>query len=174
MDAENLEVTITDALDEYEDEGSSVRDDDGTLPANRYVDRELSWLAFNQRVLELSEDQTVPLLERANFSAIFANNLDEFFMVRVAGLKRRIDTGLAVPTNIGTPPAEVYANIATKAHELQERHARGFKDDIGPALAALGQEVHALILGEDHAALSGDRLGQHGAQVGASESQGHD
>ena len=141
MEPENLDVTLTDALDEYEDEASTVRDDDGTLPADRYVDRELSWLAFNQRVLELSEDENVPLLERANFSAIFANNLDEFFMVRVAGLKRRIDTGLAVPTNIGTPPAEVYANIATKAHELQERHARGFKDDIGPALAEAGIRV---------------------------------
>ena len=98
------EIDVTDSLDEYdEDLSSSV--DDGTLPEGRYLDRELSWLAFNQRVLELAEDPDLPLLERANFLAIFSSNLDEFFMVRVAGLKRRIATGLAVPTNVGTPPA---------------------------------------------------------------------
>ena len=78
---------------------------DSQLPDNRYLDRELSWLAFNQRVLELAEDSALPVLERANFLAIFASNLDEFFMVRVAGLKRRIITGLAVPTNVGRSPA---------------------------------------------------------------------
>ncbi|MFM2384984.1 MAG: hypothetical protein RL166_858 [Actinomycetota bacterium] len=70
--------------------------DMGDLPIDRFLDRELSWLAFNRRVLELAEDPTLPLLERVNFAAIFGSNLDEFFMVRVAGLKRRIATGLAV------------------------------------------------------------------------------
>jgi len=125
----------TDSLDEVDfEESSSV--DDGTLPPDRYLDRELSWLAFNQRVLELAEDPGLPLLERANFLAIFASNLDEFFMVRVAGLKRRIATGLAVPTNIGTPPAQVLADVAARAHELQERHARAFRDSVKPALDA--------------------------------------
>src|SRR5690606_11024100 len=95
---------------------------------------EISWLAFNQRVLELAEDPELPLLERANFLAIFATNLDEFFMVRVAGLKRRIDTGLAVPTNVGRAPLEVLADISDRAHELQERHARVFRDLVKPAL----------------------------------------
>ena len=126
-------AAATDSLDEYDlDESSSV--DDGTLPQDRYLDRELSWLAFNQRVLELAEDDSLPLLERANFLAIFASNLDEFFMVRVAGLKRRITTGLAVPTNIGTAPVDVLANISVKAHELQDRHAHAFRDAVKPAL----------------------------------------
>lgn len=127
------------------DAGLSGEDDDfdelfevdaPDLPEHRYVDRELSWLAFNQRVLELAEDPNVPLLERTNFLAIFASNLDEFFMVRVAGLKRRIVTGLAVPTNVGTAPQKVLEAISEKAHELQERHARVWQDDLRPALAA--------------------------------------
>ncbi|MBU1251430.1 MAG: RNA degradosome polyphosphate kinase [Actinobacteria bacterium] len=120
-----------DFSDDY-DETTSV--DDGTLPTDRYLDRELSWLHFNQRVLELAEDPTVPLLERVNFLAIFASNLDEFFMVRVAGLKRRIVTGLAVPTNTGRVPAYVLASINSFALELQHRHARAFHDLVKPAL----------------------------------------
>ncbi len=121
-----------DLLDD--DEADPTLVDDGTLPGDRFLDRELSWLAFNQRVLELAEDDSLPLLERANFLAIFASNLDEFFMVRVAGLKRRIATGLAVPTNVGRAPGDVLADIGAKAHELQERHARAFRDLVNPAL----------------------------------------
>jgi polyphosphate kinase len=136
MDSEapaTAEIDVTESLDEYDAEESSS-EDDGTLRPDRYLDRELSWLAFNQRVLELAEDPTVPLLERANFLAIFASNLDEFFMVRVAGLKRRIETGLAVPTNIGTPPEEVLAAVSAQAHELQMRHSLAFKEHLKPAL----------------------------------------
>src|ERR1700710_2313667 len=118
--------------DDFDDESSSV--DDGTLPADRYLDRELSWLSFNQRVLELAEDENVPLLERVNFLAIFASNLDEFFMVRVAGLKRRIATGLAIPTNVGRSPTDVLSAISRIAHDLQERHAGAFGDVIKPML----------------------------------------
>ncbi|CAN5188232.1 RNA degradosome polyphosphate kinase [soil metagenome] len=130
----------TDSLDEYDLEESSS-EDDGTLPPDRYLDRELSWLAFNQRVLELAEDESLPLLERANFLAIFASNLDEFFMVRVAGLKRRILTGLAVPTNVGRIPVDVLADVSAKAHELQERHARAFRNSVKPGLDAAGIHI---------------------------------
>ena len=123
-----------DLLDDYEAEPVLV--DDGTLPHDRFLDRELSWLAFNQRVLELAEDESLPILERANFLAIFSSNLDEFFMVRVAGLKRRIATGLAVPTNVGRAPSDVLADISAKAHELQDRHARAFGELVKPALDA--------------------------------------
>ena len=141
MDADLVEPdAATDSLDEVDfEESSSV--DDGTLPPGRYLDRELSWLAFNQRVLELAEDEEVPLLERANFLAIFASNLDEFFMVRVAGLKRRIATGLAVPSNIGTPPQQVLADVAARAHELQERHSRVFRESVKPALDEAGIHI---------------------------------
>src|SRR5690606_34141327 len=81
------------------------------------------------------------LLERANFLAIFASNLDEFFMVRVAGLKRRIATGLAVPTNIGTSPRDVLAAVSAKAHELQTRHALAFKELVRPALDEAGIHI---------------------------------
>jgi polyphosphate kinase len=104
------------------------------LPHDRFLDRELSWLAFNERVLELAEDRTLPLLERVNFLAIFASNLDEFFMVRVAGLKRRIETGLAVTSSSGFEPAEVLTQISKLAHSLQQRHSALFINELEPAL----------------------------------------
>ncbi|AZC14540.1 MULTISPECIES: RNA degradosome polyphosphate kinase [unclassified Microbacterium] len=114
---------------------------DSELPDDRYLDRELSWLAFNQRVLELAEDPSLPVLERANFLAIFASNLDEFFMVRVAGLKRRIITGLAVPTNVGRSPQEVLADISSAAHDLQLRHADAWTSLVRPGLSEKGIEI---------------------------------
>ena len=114
---------------------------DVPLPADRFLDRELSWLAFNQRVLELAEDASLPVLERAKFLAIFASNLDEFFMVRVAGLKRRIATGIAVRAASGRMPREVLEAIWSRAHELQREQARLFHDDVNPTLAANGIEL---------------------------------
>ena len=111
------------------------------LPADRFADRELSWLAFNERVLELAEDPSVPLLERTRFLAIFASNLDEFFMVRVAGLKRRIATGLAVTAASGLEPREVLDAVSERAHELMERHARVFTDQVEPALRGEGISI---------------------------------
>ena len=113
----------------------------GDLPSDRFLDRELSWLAFNQRVLELAEDNTLPLLERVNFAAIFGSNLDEFFMVRVAGLKRRIATGLAVRSASGLEPQEVLSAISAEAHRLQARHAETFKCALEPELKEKGIEL---------------------------------
>ena len=141
MDGETLQAGIELGSDFDDDFDPLFSVDDPALPGERYLDRELSWLAFNQRVLELAEDPTVPALERANFLAIFASNLDEFFMVRVAGLKRRILTGLAVPTNVGRAPAEVLSDISQAAHVLQERHARAFQDLVRPALADGGIDI---------------------------------
>ena len=104
------------------------------LPKDRFFDRELSWLKFNQRVLECAENEDMPLLERANFTAIFASNLDEFFMVRVAGLKRRIDSGIAVPSAAGLSPRQQLRAISETAHRLQDEHAHYTIDTILPEL----------------------------------------
>jgi polyphosphate kinase len=105
------------------------------LPADRFLERELSWLDFNQRVLELAEDESIPLLERVNYLSIFASNLDEFFMVRVASLKRRIATGIAVPSPSGLSPQEVLQQIADRTRELQSRHAELFASTVSKELA---------------------------------------
>ena len=108
------------------------------LSADRFLDRELSWLAFNRRVLELAQDPNMHLLERVNFLSIFSSNLDEFFMVRVAGLKRRLATGLAVKSPSGLSPKEVLTKISEQAHELQLAHAKLFLEVIEPELEKHG------------------------------------
>ena len=105
------------------------------LPPDRFFDRELSWLKFNKRVLELAQDEDIPIIERATFAAIFASNLDEFFMVRVAGLKRRIDTGIAVTSPSGLSPRQQMRAISEQAHRLQDEHAHYVVDHILPDLA---------------------------------------
>jgi len=111
------------------------------LPKDRFLDRELSWLAFNRRVLELAEDDDLPLLDRAKFLAIFASNLDEFFMVRVAGLKRRIATGIAVRAASGYTAREVLENIWQNAYELQREQADLFRHRLLPELEATGIQL---------------------------------
>lgn len=133
---DEIDESHPDIDDDFDVEPSTIESIE--FEADRFLDRELSWLAFNQRVLELAEDQTLPILERVNFLAIFASNLDEFFMVRVAGLKRRIVTGLATPNNVGRAPADVLADVTSRARELQERHASVFRLSVVPALDAAG------------------------------------
>ncbi|WP_026553571.1 RNA degradosome polyphosphate kinase [Arthrobacter sp. H20] len=112
----------------------------GAITPDRFLDRESSWLDFNARVLELAEDPDLYLLERVTFLSIFASNLDEFFMVRVAGLKRRIATGLAVPSAAGLSPIEQLEQIMADGYRLQQRHAAVFAENIRPALAA--ENIH--------------------------------
>src|SRR3954471_2078863 len=121
--------------------GEAPSADGARRGSDRFLDRELSWLAFNERVLELARDPQLPLLERVRFLAIFANNLDEFFMVRVAGLKRRIAAGLAVTAASGLEPREVLDTISRGAHELQVEHAAVYRDEVEPALAEAGISV---------------------------------
>src|SRR5271165_4776404 len=108
------------------------------LPDDRYLNRELSWLDFNARVLALAADPSLPLLERAKFLAIFASNLDEFYMVRVAGLKRRDEMGLSVRSADGLTPREQLARIGEQTQRIATRHARVFLDSERPALAEEG------------------------------------
>ncbi|MDI9899882.1 RNA degradosome polyphosphate kinase [Rhodococcus sp. IEGM 1409] len=126
------------------------------LPEDRYLNRELSWLDFNARVLALAADESLPLLERAKFLAIFASNLDEFFMVRVAGLKRRDETGLSVRSADGLSPREQLALIARRTQELADKHAHVFLDSVRPALAAEGISIvrWADLSADDHGRLS--------------------
>ncbi len=107
---------------------------DSDLPADRFGNRELSWLAFNQRVLALAEDDAQPILERMKFLAIFASNLDEFYMVRVAGLRRRADMGLDVKSPDGLTPREVLGRVYERTAELTQRHALVFADEVLPGL----------------------------------------
>jgi len=111
---------------------------DNALPEDRYLNRELSWLDFNARVLALAADPSLPLLERAKFLAIFASNLDEFYMVRVAGLKRRDEMGLSVRSADGLSPREQLRRIHERTQQISIRHAHVFLDSVRPALADEG------------------------------------
>ncbi len=111
------------------------------LPGDRFLNRELSWLAFNRRVLELAQDENMELLERVKYISIFASNLDEFFMVRVAGLKRRIETGMAKKDSSGMQPRELLDAILAESYLLMQEHAATFSNSIMPSLVANGIEI---------------------------------
>jgi polyphosphate kinase len=142
-------VAETDVSASFIDPADSVPDGDleerldlsKELPANRFSNRELSWLAYNSRVLAQGEDTDQPLLERLKFLAIFASNLDEFYMVRVAGLKRRADMGLQITSADGLSPREVLAALSKRTGELVQRHAHCFLDDVLPALEREGIHI---------------------------------
>ncbi len=127
--------------------------DDAPLPADRFLNRELSWLDFNARVLELAEDATLPLLERVKFLAIFASNLDEFYMVRIAGLKRRQSTGLTVRSPDGLTIREQLERITARTRELVQRHSDVFNKDVLPRLEKTGIRIVRWDELEEHAAL---------------------
>src|ERR671918_1535083 len=95
-----------------------------------YTNRELSWLKFNERVLELAEDETTPLLERVKFLAIYANNLDEFFMVRVAGLYDQVDAGIDARGPDGLSPSEAIERIVERSQQFARRHSRQWDTNV--------------------------------------------
>src|SRR5664279_2183231 len=101
--------------------GRSAHAGSGQDGVSLYLNRELSWLDFNDRVLQLAEDEQVPLLERVKFSAIYTTNLDEFYMVRVAGLRDQIDAGVEKPGQDGRTPSETIALIRERVLGLGKR-----------------------------------------------------
>ncbi|WP_300082617.1 RNA degradosome polyphosphate kinase [Propioniciclava sp.] len=115
-------------------------------PRTRFADRELSWLAFNQRVLDLARDASVPLLERARYLAIFSSNLDEYFQVRVAGLKRRIEAGVALPGASGVLPRDLHELVLRRVRGLVATQSETLTEDVLPGLATEG--VHVVAWGE--------------------------
>ncbi|HEU5301409.1 MAG TPA: polyphosphate kinase 1 [Acidimicrobiia bacterium] len=117
-----------------------MADPDPTVIAasDRYLNRELSWLEFNARVLALAEDESRPLLERAKFLAIFASNLDEYFQVRVAGLQEQADLGIRSPSPDGLEPAEAVRALRAQVHDLVARQTTIFTKDVAPALEEAG------------------------------------
>lgn len=115
---------------------------DGTVKGlpSPYGDRELSWLDFDTRVLELSEDQSIPLLERVRFLSIFSSNLDEFFMVRVASVKAKIQRGISSINSAGLTPFELLGMIQERTQHLVSRQAELFKNELIPELSRYGIE----------------------------------
>jgi polyphosphate kinase len=106
-----------------------------------YDNRELSWLSFNERVLELAEQSSEPLLERLNYSSIVTSNLDEFFMIRVAGLHDQVDAGLSDPGPDGRTPSQVIDELRARIVELSHRQTRCFEREFAPGLAAAGIRI---------------------------------
>ena len=139
--APDLPRYADDLAEEIEDFQSPPSRNNRPAYPDRFIDRESSWLDFNARVLELAEDESVPLLERARFMAIFATNLDEFFMVRVAGLQRRLATGIGVTTPAGLLPREQLDLVATRVHDLVAQHSALFRDELLPALGSAGIQL---------------------------------
>src|SRR5215510_6212678 len=111
------------------------------MTESQFLNRELSWLEFNRRVLEEALDESVPLLERVKFLAIFSANLDEFFMVRVARLKQRIAEGDSEAGPDGLTPAEALTAISTRVHQLVEEQHQVFLNDLQTRLAAEGIRI---------------------------------
>src|SRR3954454_8790017 len=109
--------------------------------ASLYTNRELSWLDFNQRVYELAEDESLPLLERVKFLAIYTSNLDEFFMVRVAGLHDQVDAGIDARGPDGLSPSETVDRITERTRSLSARQSRAWATDVRPALTEAGIRI---------------------------------
>lgn len=126
-----------------------------------YVNRELSWLDFNDRVLQLAEDTSLPLIERVKFLAIFVTNLDEHFMIRVAGVHDQVDARIDARGPDGVPPPELLDRIADRVRELDHRHARQFQDAVRPALAEHGIRIVSCAESEADPGVIGRHFREH-------------
>jgi polyphosphate kinase len=140
---------MTDRALETEQQGDAPAEEDAPsattvadlTDSSLYLNRELSWLDFNDRVLQLAEDESLPLMERVKFLAIFTTNLDEFFMVRVAGVHDQVDARIDVRGPDGRSPTQVLAGISEQVTALDRRHARQFTEAVRPALAEHGIQI---------------------------------
>jgi polyphosphate kinase len=111
------------------------------LPASNLIDRELSWLSFNERVLDLAADPSTPLLERVRFMAIFSSNLDEFYMVRVASVLSNLEDGSPMTASPDIEPNVLMKEISRRTHELVSRQSNIFKNELLPELRKSGIEI---------------------------------
>jgi len=111
------------------------------LPASRLIDRELSWLSFNERVLDLAADPSTPLLERIRFMAIFSSNLDEFYMVRVASVLSNLEDGSPMTASPDIEPSVLMKAISRQTHELVSRQSKIFKNELVPEMKKAGIEI---------------------------------
>ncbi|HYF28512.1 MAG TPA: polyphosphate kinase 1, partial [Baekduia sp.] len=137
MEPESLSIRDVEAPLELPQAEASSDLEDHAL----YFNRELSWLDFNDRVLQLAEDPRLPLLERVKFCAIFSSNLDEFFMIRVAGLHDQVDAGIDAPKQDGRTPSQTIDAIRALTARMLDRQSRLVKDDLLPALAGHGIRI---------------------------------
>src|SRR5438552_15941792 len=119
--------------------------------SENFINRELSWLEFNRRVLEEAQDATQPLIERVKFLTIFSSNLDEFFEIRVAGIKQQIESETSDVGPDGLSPTETFNAIQPTAHEMVATEYALWRDELMPALAKNGIRLH------DVAQLTGKR-----------------
>ncbi|HOK79020.1 MAG TPA: RNA degradosome polyphosphate kinase, partial [Verrucomicrobiota bacterium] len=113
----------------------------GNTQQSRYFNRELSWLEFNQRVLDEALDETNPLLERLKFFCIVSSNLDEFFEVRVAGIKQQIESGVSTRTPDGLTPTQCFKAIARRVHRMVDDQYRCWREQLAPKLASHGIRI---------------------------------
>src|SRR3954451_4849950 len=138
---EHLMTDMADASESTATDEVFESDSAPELPEDRFLNRELSWLDFNARVLALAEDANTPLLERAKFLAIFASNLDEFYMVRVAGLKRRLSAGLPMRGGDRSSLRNQLEMINERTADLVTRQSACFAEEVRPKLSAEGIEL---------------------------------
>src|SRR4030081_1148851 len=142
MQQTSLKVSTDEPVAPAVSGGPEVPPDEGSLKHKNFINRELSWLEFNRRVLEEAQDPTQPLIERVKFLTIFSGNLDEFFEIRVAGIKQQIESETSDVGPDGLSPTELFNAIQRTVNELVATEYALWKDDLTPLLAKNGIRVH--------------------------------